>query len=186
LFSYGSTKIVDTIWSAGAGIGVRAPTLKWRYLFWTTFEAGAGGGGAGPFSSGEQCRNAFFFCGSRAGFPLAFGSRGQHQFKFGLALGVSLLSNTYNNSQQGTDYTYTFVSFSLSPSVEYLYKMKGGHFFIGVSIKPYIGLAGGIAVKSNDSSGTDSGIVNHQVIFSIPIGWGNPLRSQATVYLQLR
>lgn len=114
----------------GMGLGLQFFTLKWKYLFWTVVDMA---GGLAP--GGER---AFGFFNTRAGFPLYFGKRNQHQLRLGLGLGWALYSLSDEVEFKYSDGIAPVTSSAnVSPSIHYLYQFSG-MYFIGLGIRAQI------------------------------------------------
>jgi len=113
----------------GGSLAVNTVTLKWKHASWTNLTLG-GGGAPGRF---------FGHMETRLGYPLRFGSRGQHQLRPGLGFGMFAISvdettrsrleqawlqrkDTGENDYEGDG---PYISLCVSPAVEYLYQTLG-------------------------------------------------------------
>jgi hypothetical protein len=120
----------------GLAVDMRVGTLKWYRFFWTLFDVN-------PVmvfgASGQTGPNGVFNLGTRAGFPLYLGRRGQHQLLFGLGAYVALASHDPPAGSKDPGETRTY--FSISPSVDYTYNALDGAVPVGLGLRAHFPVA---------------------------------------------
>jgi len=109
-------------------LDLRLFTIKWRRFFWTIFDVNPVLAFDEP-SPGKA--STVFNGGTRGGFPLYLGRRGQHQLLFGLGLYAALVAS----GGETTGSTDARAAFSVSPGVEYSYAALGGHVPLGIGVR---------------------------------------------------
>jgi hypothetical protein len=131
-------------------ISMRMGNIKWRRLFWTLVDFNAlmdmSDSGA---SAAEGDNIGAMIIGTRPGFPLYLGSRGQHQLLFGVGLNYTALLEHSASSPSGsttsaaaTDDAPSF--FALSPGVDYVYNLADGTVPLGIGVRANLPVAGNL------------------------------------------
>ncbi len=133
--------------SASFGLNLQIVTLKWRRVTWTIGEL--------SFLAGGMFTASF---GTRPGFPIYLGDRGQHQLR--ASLGLHFGGMSYDKDVETNEsYSAGGNGLVLSPAIEYHYQFAGS-FFIGVGFKALWYAAG----SSNHPA---------LLLFTVPLGWSS-------------
>jgi hypothetical protein len=126
----------------GGGAGGRLPSfglnlqtigLRWRYFAWTVVELGLAAGGM-----------YLVGLGTRPGFPIYLGARGQHQLRVGLGFSIGFMKSMDQDSPASTShYQIGGTGLVLSPSLEYRCQTEKS-FYWGFALRPYLMAAGSL------------------------------------------
>jgi hypothetical protein len=132
--------------SAALVVSMRMGNIKWYRFFWTLLDFNGVLDVSSDQGSGEGGGIGAMIIGTRPGFPLYLGSRGQHQLLFGVGINfTALLESEPSNSSTTTTTTTTGDSpsfFSLSPGVDYVYNLLDGALPLGIGVRANLPVAG--------------------------------------------
>lgn len=130
-------------------INMRMGNIKWRRLFWTLLDFNALLDMSNSGESAAQGDNiGAMIIGTRPGFPLYLGSRGQHQLLFGLGLNYTALlehdGSDPSGSASSTAANDAPSFFALSPGVDYVYNLANGAVPLGIGVRANLPVAGNL------------------------------------------
>jgi hypothetical protein len=140
--------------SPSIGIQLQLFGLRWKYFVWTILEFGGFGGGINVAN-----------LGTRPGFPLYFGDRGQHQLRASLGMNVGYMMALSKSVTDKTLDTPEGSGFVLSPTIEYRFQSEKS-FFLGVALRAFVLTAGGLKSGSHKPAA---------FLITIPLGWASSL-----------
>jgi hypothetical protein len=127
-FGAGHADRLDTAFA----LQVRMAQIKGRHFFWTLFEANM----IMVTGTAEGDNSGSVNLGTRAGYPLYLGARGQHQLLFGLGLGYAKIFEDTAGKNIGRE------AFALSPGVDYTYNAYDGLVPVGLGLRLTLPAAG--------------------------------------------
>lgn len=124
---------------------LRMGVIKWYRLYWNVFNLAAVFG-SGPDEVGKS--NGSFNIGTRLGFPLYLGSRGQHQLLFGLGVGAEVLDiitalPAAGGNDPATSEARGYLAFS--PGLDYTYSTYDGLLPITLGVRGVLPVARDLA-----------------------------------------
>jgi tetratricopeptide (TPR) repeat protein len=138
------------------GLNLQAIGLRWRYFAWTIVELGAAGGGM-----------TFVSFGTRPGFPIYLGARGQHQLRFGVGLAIGFMqSRDEIPAASSKDNHIGGTGLVISPSIDYRFQTDRS-FYWGFALRPYV-----MATEANKDK-YDNRYLPWAVMLSAPLGWSS-------------
>jgi len=113
--------------TTGTGVLARVWTLRWKYVYLTPLEIGAGRMISDEIHS--------FFVGAEGGLPLCLGTREQHCLALGLGLGYGIFGG-YSTFYGDDPWGMGGQGFMFSPTLRYDYQMQIPLFFgLGVRLQ---------------------------------------------------
>ncbi|MCK5795750.1 MAG: PEGA domain-containing protein [Deltaproteobacteria bacterium] len=132
-------------------------TIKWRQVFWSILEGG--------FMLGSGGETVLGLAISRAGYPLYWGARGQHQLRFGLGLGFGGYDTQFGSAASGGYVRHeSSLAFILSPTAEYRY-VGDSAFVLGA------GLRGVVAIGDSEMHLPGAFLLSLSLGFQAPLSW---------------
>jgi PEGA domain len=131
-------------------ISMRMGNIKWRRLFWTLVDFNALMDMSNSGASAVQGDNiGAMIIGTRPGFPLYLGSRGQHQLLFGVGFNYTALLEHDGSDPSGSATSTPAAAdapsfFALSPGVDYVYNLADGTVPLGIGVRANLPVAGNL------------------------------------------
>jgi hypothetical protein len=126
---------------------MRMGNIKWYRFFWTLLEFNAVMDFTSDQGSGSDTQSGgagAMIIGTRPGFPIYLGSRGQHQLLFGV--GINYTAMLWSEPPSSSTTTTTTADppsfFSLSPGVDYVYNLLDGALPLGIGVRANLPVAG--------------------------------------------
>jgi|GEM_PF-2319948 hypothetical protein len=119
--------------------------IKWYRFYWTILDIGINmESDAGGKNEAEESLGSLISFGTRIGYPIYFGDRGQHQLLFGLGFNYSFIAPHADAADSSANAPEPEMAsfFTLSPGVDYVYGAASGVVPVGIGIRSYMPVAG--------------------------------------------